>query len=108
MRTFFSSTFIQTKALSEVGIDYPIKLEYYKVINEDKKDRKGRAKFGINVVKTEYKNNDVKVEYKKVQHVSNDERKIEKILNVLKENEVTPITVEDVLDDFFYTGCSEY
>lgn len=59
-----------------------------------------KAKFGINVVKTEYKKDDIKVENKKIQYLSNDEKKIEEILNILKENEVTPITIEDVLSDF--------
>lgn len=35
MRTFFSSTFIKKEALNEAGIYHPIKLEYYKIINED-------------------------------------------------------------------------
>lgn len=100
MRTFFSSTFIKKETLSEAGIHYPIKLEYYKIINEDEIRKKGKAKFGINVVKTEYKQDKVKVENKKIQYVSNDEKKIEKILDTLKENEVTPIAVEDILNDF--------
>lgn len=100
MRTFFSSTFIKKEMLKEAGIHYPIKLEYYKIINEDEMIKQERAKFGIHVVKTEYKKEDVKVENKKIQYLSNDEKKIEEILNILKENEVTPITVEDVLSDF--------
>lgn len=100
MRTFFSSTFIKKEMLKEAGIYYPIKLEYYKIINEDEMIKQERAKFGIHVVKTEYKKEDVKVENKKIQYLSNDEKKIEEILNILKENEVTPITVEDVLSDF--------
>ena len=30
----------------------------------------------------------------------NDEKRVEEILNMLKENEVTPIGVEDILKDF--------
>ena len=100
MKTFFSSTFINKETLKQAGIHHPIKLEYYKIINEDEVIKQEKAKFGIKVVKTEYKTEDTKVENKKVQYVSNDEKKIEEILNVLKENEVTPITVEDILSDF--------
>ena len=100
MRMFFSSIFMRKEMLNEAGIYHPIKLEYYKIINEDEIIKQQNAKFGINVVKTEYINDNIKVEDKKVQYVSNDEKKIEKILNILKENEVTPITVEDVLSDF--------
>ena len=35
MRTFFGSTFIEKDKLEEAEIYHPIKLEYYKEINED-------------------------------------------------------------------------
>ena len=91
MRMFFSSTFMEPKSLKEEGIYHPIKLEYYKIINEDDITKHEKAKFGIKVVKTEDK---------KIQYVSNDEKRIEDFLNLLKENEVTPIAVEDILNDF--------
>ncbi len=100
MRTYFSSTFIEKEVLNEAGIYYPIKLDYYKIINEDEMVKQEKAKFGIYVVKTEYKKDDVKVENKKIPYVSNDEKTIERILKILKENVVTPITVEDILNDF--------
>lgn len=100
MRTFFSSTFIKKETLKEAGIEYPIKLEYYKIINEDEMIKQEKAKFGINIVKTEYQKDTIKVENEKVQYLSNDEKKIEEILNILKENEVTPIGVNDILSDF--------
>lgn len=100
MRIFFSSTFIEKKSLKEAGIYHPIKLEYYKIINEDEMIKQKKAKFGIHIVKTEYKENGVTVENKKMQYISSDEKKIEEILDLLKENEVTPIAVEDVLSDF--------
>ena len=100
MKIFFSSTFMKKEELQEAGISYPIKLEYYKLINEDEIINDKKAKFGINVVKTEYRKENIKVEDKKIQYISNDEKKIEEILNLLKENEVTPVIVEDVLNDF--------
>ena len=74
MRTYFSSTFIEKEVLNEAGIDYPIKLDYYKIINEDEMIKQEKAKFGIHVVKTEYKKEQVKVENKKIPYVSNDEK----------------------------------
>ena len=53
MRTFFGGKFIEKEKLMEEGIQYPIKLEYYKKINEDEFIRNKSAKFGISVVKTE-------------------------------------------------------
>lgn len=99
MRTFFGGKFIEKEKLLEAGINYPIKLEYYKKINEEQFTRNENAKFGIIVIKTEYFNNDVKVEDKEIKYLTNDEQKIEKILNIFKENEVTPVGVDDVLAD---------
>ncbi len=100
MRIFFSGAFMKKETLKEAGIYHPIKLEYYKIINEDEMIKQERAKFGIDIIKTEYKKEQTKVEDKKIQYLSNDEKRVEEILNILKENEVTPIAVEDVLSDF--------
>lgn len=100
MRTFFSSTFIKKEKLKEAGIYHPIKLEYYKIINKEGRLKHREAKFGINIIKKEYRKDGIKVENKKVKYLSNDEKKVERILTTLKENDVTPIAVEDVLSDF--------
>ena len=99
MKTFFSSTFIKEETLNEARIFYPIKLEYYKIINSIKEKEQENFKFGINIVKKEYKKEGLKVENKELQHITNSERIVEKILEKLKQNEVTPIAVEDVLSD---------
>ena len=93
MRVFFSGLFMKKETLNEAGINHPIKLEYYKIINSDES-------FGVNVVKTEYKNDTIEVENKKIDYVSDNEKRVEEFLNLLKENEVTPVIVEDVLSDF--------
>ncbi len=100
MKTFFSSTFMESKNLEEAGIYHPIKLEYYKIINEEESIEQQKEKFGINIIKTEYKKEEVKIENKKIQYVSNNEEKIEEILKILEKNEVTPITAQDILNDF--------
>lgn len=98
MRTFFGSTFIEKDKLKEAEIYYPIKLEYYKEINEDE-IQKDNTKYGITIVKTEYMENNLKVETKNIKYITNDEREEEKILNIFKENKVTPINSEEVISD---------
>ena len=100
MKTFFGSIFIKKEKLEEAGIKHPIKVEYYKIINEDEFIKKDKAKYGIKIVKTEYLENDTKVEDKTIQYLSSNEKKINDILKILKENEVTPISVQDVICDF--------
>ncbi len=99
LKTFFGGVFIKKESLVEAQIYHPIKLEYYKRINEDEIIGNKNAKYGISIVKTEYIQNTTKTESKELKYLSNDENKIEKLLNILKENEVTPIGVEDVISD---------
>ena len=100
MKTFFGSIFIEKKKLQEDGIKHPIKLEYYKIINEDELINGKNAKYGVKIVKTEYLENDTKVEDKTIKYLSSNEQKINDILTILKENKVTPICVQDVICDF--------
>lgn len=100
MNKFFGGTFIKKEKLQEAGIKHPIKLEYYKIINEDEFYNKKHEKYGIKIVKTEYKENDIKVEDKTIKYLSSNEQKVNEILEILKENEVTPIAVQDVICDF--------
>lgn len=95
MKTFFDGVFISREHLKEAGIKYPIKLEYYKTSEKENVE----TKYGIEVVKTEYLENNVKVETKEIKNLTNSQEKQEKILTLLKNNEVTPVGVEDVLQE---------
>lgn len=99
MKTFFGCTFIEKEKLEEAGINYPIKLEYYKQINEDDFSSKKKAKYGISIVKTEYIPNNLKVETKDIKYVTNDELEENRILNIFKDNRVTLINSEEVISD---------
>lgn len=107
MKTFFDGIFISKEHLEEAGIKYPIKLEYYKIArdenvkntNQISEAKNTNGEYGIEVVKTEYLEGNVKVESKEVNNITNDVKEAEKILTLLRNNEVTPIGVEDVLED---------
>ena len=101
MKTFFGGTFIEKEKLKEAGISYPIKLEYYKQINEDDINSNGKAKYGITIVKTEYIPDNLKVETKDIKYITNDEIEENRILNIFKENQVTLINSEEVISDLF-------
>ena len=96
MKNFFGSIFINRDELKEAGIDYPIKVEYYKIINEEEKIKKNKLIYGIQVIKTEYRDK-IGVEQTKIEHITNDENEITKMLSLIKQNEVTPIGLEDVI-----------
>ena len=100
MKTFFGGNFIKEEMLSEAGIYHPIKLEYYKRINEDEIEKENKAKFGICIIKTEYKTKEKIIEEKEIKYLTNDEKRVNQVLNMLKENYVTPIGLEDVICDY--------
>lgn len=101
MRVFFGCTFIEKEKLEEAGIDHPIKLEYYKQINEDDINSDNKLKYGIHIVETEFIKDNKKIETKDIKYVTNDELEENKILNIFKENQVTLINSEEVISDLF-------
>ena len=107
MKTFFDGIFISKEHLKEAGIKYPIKLEYYKIArdenvkntNQVKETENTKGKYGIEVVKTEYLEGNVKIETKEINSITDNLDEADRILTLLRNNEVTPIGVEDVLED---------
>ena len=96
MKNFFGSIFINRGELEEAGIKYPIKVEYYKITNEEEKIKQNKLIYGIQIIKTEYRDK-IGIEQKKMEHITNDENEIVKILSLIKDGEVTPIGLEDVI-----------
>ena len=96
MKTFFGGGFIETSKLKEAGIEYPIKVEYYKLKDEENK------KYGIEIIKREYKDrNIINIEKQELKSLSKDENKIEAMLELFERNEVTPISAKEIIEDFF-------
>ena len=100
MKTFFGGIFIGKEKLEEAGIYHPIKLEYYKYTNSDNIMDKNKSKYGISIIKTEYKEQEKYVEEKSIKYLTNDENTANNILQLFKNNEVTPIGAEDVIQDY--------
>lgn len=96
MKNFYGSIFINRDKLLETGINYPIKVEYYKITDENKNEKNDKLSYGIQIIKTEYREK-IGIEQNKIENITNDEREIIQMLKVIKENEVTPIGLEDVI-----------
>ena len=93
MKTFFGSVFIKKELLNESGIKHPIKLGYYKQINEDVIKSFEKTKYGIEI--------GLVTKQDQTKYVTNDEIEANEILNIFKENQVTPINSEEVIMDLF-------
>ena len=86
--------------LANIGVEYPIKLEYYKTqTNEEDVKNQKDIKYGIEVIKTSYINEIVDIEKRTIPEIIRDEIKINRILDKLKENKVTPVSAEYVIED---------
>ncbi len=99
MKKFYGDTYINKKDLQEIGINYPIKLEYYKTYKDNTIEN---AIYGIEIVKKSYLDGDTNIEKRSIKDVNNDDGIINKILKILKENQVTPISAQEVIDDLLY------
>lgn len=108
MKTFYGDTFISKEELEAEEITYPIKLEYYKIVNDSIRNNQYNIKYGIDIVKTEYKKDNTNVEEEKLKYITNDERQVDDILEMLKQNEVTPIGVKDVISDYLNEVLFKY
>lgn len=92
IRKFFAGIFSDKKDLRENSINYPIRLEYYKIKNTENE-------YGVEVVKTEYREEFAKVENEAIGRITKEEEKINNIIYKLKENIVTPVGLKDTLEE---------
>lgn len=95
MKTFFDGIFINGNDAQNEG-EYPIKLEYYKTI---KTEENVEAKYGIEIVETEFINGKVNIESKAIDDIAITSKEIDRILTILKNNEVTPIGIQDAIEE---------
>ena len=93
-RTYYGGAFLGEEDLKETNINHRIELEYYTTTNKEIKDS-----YGIEIIKKEYKNNEINTEITSKKHISSSAKKVIEIIDTLKRNKVTPIGLNDVLED---------
>ena len=96
-RTYYGGTFLEEEDLKESNIKHRIELEYYTTANKETNDEKHG--YGIEIIKKEYKNNRIDTESNSKECISNSSEKIIEIIDTLKKYKVTPIGLNDVLED---------
>lgn len=95
MKSFYGGTYVGKDILANSNIFYPIRLEYYKT----EKIENFKPIYGIEVVKTEYKDSKVNVENKVIDKITDEENKIIKILEQFKIGEITPAVSEEMVEE---------
>ena len=99
-RTYYGGTFLEEDDLKESNIKHRIELEYYTTknyINEVKEDEE--TSYGIEIIKKEYIDNKIDIETGFKKQVSSNAKKVIEIIDTLKKYKVTPIGLNDVLED---------
>ena len=94
LKKFYGKTVLENIDFDESTKDSEIELEYYQIKNvrEDKP-------YGIEIIKRNMKNNILNTEDKIVNNICNKEIDNIKILELLISNKVTPIAVDDIIED---------
>ena len=61
--------------------------------------KKNQRTYGVEIVKTEYFNDKKLKESENIYNVTSNEGVIDNLLSMLKENQVTPVGLNDVVDE---------
>lgn len=77
---------------------FPVNLEYYKIHTCMPKNVE--KPYGIGIIKTHEDTEESCMEKSEFSHVFSQEQEAEEMLKMLIENEVTPVALRDILEDY--------
>ncbi len=97
LRTFFDKTTINNEDAEQANFDR-MYLEYYKNVNE-REIKKDEKPYGVTIIKKTQIGKILEIEEKEVKNILNRENDVDNILKLLVEYKVTPIGLDDVLQD---------
>ena len=97
LRTFFGKTTINNEDAEQANFDR-MYLEYYKNVNE-REIKKDVKPYGVTIIKKTQIGKILEIEEKEVKNILNRENDVDNILKLLVEYKVTPIGLDDVLQD---------
>ena len=98
-KAYYGATFLGEEELRETNINHKIELEYYKTKKHINRNKEKYTSYGIEIVKKEYKDNKIDIETNNREHITNNVDKVIEIIETLKRHKVTPIGLNDVLED---------
>ena len=91
LKKLYGKAVIDSSDSEEIQKEDKIELEYYQIKNE--------RSYGIEIVKKQIENNIMNIEEKTVGHICNEEQDNNKLLEILMLNKVTPVAVDDIIQD---------
>lgn len=96
---YYGAILLGEQDLVETNTKNKIELEYYGTEEHSIQDAKDQTFYGISIVKKEYEKDEIKFEKNHIGKISTSKRKIEEIIGTLKNYQVTPVALEDVITD---------
>lgn len=93
-KKLYGKTTIDSSDSDELNKEYEMELEYYQLENSTSKHQ-----YGIEIIKKEKIKNQLNIEKKMINNICNKEQETTKLLELLMINKVTPISVDDILQD---------
>ena len=102
-KEFYGDTYIDKSDYNELDAEYKMELKYFKIKEHRNVQTDSNNKiYGIEIYKKEMKKEKTYTEKKVFNRISDCEENVDMILNILKKNKVTPVAVQDVLEDLSY------
>ena len=96
-KMYYGTRFLRKEGISNIHSSNKIMLNYYKITNRNLTEQ--TKKYGIEIRKKEYKNNNVEIETRNINNISESSKKVINIIETLKKYKVTPIGLQDVVED---------
>jgi len=94
LKKLYGKAIIDSSDSEELQDDYKMELEYYQVENEA-----SSKPYGVEIVKKIMENDRMNIEDKKLESICDKEQDTNNLLEILITNKVTPISVDDVIED---------
>lgn len=99
LKKLYGKTVIDSSDSEELLVNHKIELEYYQI-----KNKTPSKPYGIKIVKRNIENNIMNIEEKTVRHICNGEEANNRLLKILISNKVTPVAVDDIIEDWSKMG----
>jgi len=101
-KKLYGTARIDNSDSKEIGESQTIELEYYE-IEDDLVLQEESKKYGVEIVKKRVEHEEVKVENKIINNIYSEEKDMSNLLEKLINNKVTPITLEDIIEDLKFS-----
>ena len=101
-RKFYGDTIIKLEDMEEEDTNNKFKIEYYQ-LESAITEASHLARYGVEILKRDVVNDEI-LERKEIRDITNVEEKIYNVLDILYRNEVTPVSVDDIIEDLQFMG----